>query len=539
MKIDCFPSPKSEFRAACFSINARERQSAPPLRILRESEISSSAESHSRAAATAILGVSFDAVTTNEALNRIEQMIASRRPHYLATANVDFVVQSRRDLELRKILSDADLVLCDGTPLVWASRWLGNPLPERVAGADVVPTLIQRSAEKGHRIFLLGATPEAAQMAVEKLTAKFPGLHVASYAPPFKPLLEMDHAEIRRRINAEKPDVLLVAFGCPKQEKWIARYYRELGVPVCIGVGATIDFLAGSIKRAPRWMQRSGTEWLFRLAQEPRRLFKRYAIDLGVFGFGLLRQLWQFRFRGSSHRTDDACSVTLQTNGWQHIALPKHFDREAVERSEPLLKQALAGSRNCLLEARDVEFFDSTGVACLMRLRRELHASHRQLILLSPSRAAREAISFMRLEEFFAIADDIDAAHRLSRALFKEQAHPVIATEPLIWQGEITVANAPEVWRATQTELLARRRDEFVIDLLRVRFLDTSGVEAMQRAREFAAQLGVRLSFLNPNPAVWNVLHHARMETLLVNPKPFDPAVSAEPPLAFPQSQSI
>jgi N-acetylglucosaminyldiphosphoundecaprenol N-acetyl-beta-D-mannosaminyltransferase len=538
MKIDCLSVPKPAGRAACCLTTANQRPAAPSSTAECDAKIPVR-KTFSRSKATTILGVSFDAVTTLEALDRIEQMIASRQPHYLATANVDFVVQSRRDLELRRILSDADMVLCDGTPLVWASRWLGNPLPERVAGADLVPALIERAAEKGYRIFLLGATPRAAQLAVEKLAEKFPALHVASFSPPFKPLLEMDHAEIRRRISAEKPDVLLVAFGCPKQEKWIAMHYRELGVPVCIGVGATVDFLAGYMKRAPRWMQRTGTEWLFRLAQEPRRLFKRYAVDLGVFGFGLLRKLWQFRFRDHRNKIDHACSVTLQTNGWQHIALPKRFDRAAVERSEPLLKQALAGSRHCLLEARDVEFFDSAGIACLMRLRRELSASQRQLILLSPSRAARDAIAFMRLEEFFVIADDIDAAHRLSCALLQEQSHPVIATEPLIWQGEITVGNAFEVWRATQSRLSARKRDEFAIDLSRVRFLDTSGVETMQRVCEFGMRSGIRISFQNPTPAVCNVLRHARLESLLVNPKISGPPISTEPALAFPQTQSV
>src|SRR5437867_4914083 len=117
----------------------------------------------------AILGVPFDNVTTSEAIELIEQMVASGRPHYLATANVDFLVQAQQDVELKRILCDAHLVLCDGTPVVWASRFLGNPLPERVAGADLVPLLIQLAAERGHRLFFLGATPESSAQAVENL----------------------------------------------------------------------------------------------------------------------------------------------------------------------------------------------------------------------------------------------------------------------------------------------------------------------------------------------------------------------------------
>src|SRR6266850_5853604 len=149
----------------------------------------------------AILGVPFDNVTTAEAIDLIEQMIASGRPHYLATANVDFLVQAQRDTELRRILCDAHLVLCDGTPLVWASHLLGNPLPERVAGADLVPLLIRVAAEKQYRLFFLGSTPDAVSRAVNRLQAKHPELIIAGYySPPFNKLLDMDHEEIRKRI---------------------------------------------------------------------------------------------------------------------------------------------------------------------------------------------------------------------------------------------------------------------------------------------------------------------------------------------------
>src|SRR6266850_2289519 len=140
-----------------------------------------------------MLGVAFGNVTFAETLARIDAMIASQQPHYICTANVDFLVQARRDRELRRILNEAHLVLCDGTPLVWASRWLGNPLPERVAGSDLVPQLIRVAADKNHRLFFLGASPEANAQAVARLKALYPTLQIAGcYSPPFKPLLEMD-----------------------------------------------------------------------------------------------------------------------------------------------------------------------------------------------------------------------------------------------------------------------------------------------------------------------------------------------------------
>src|SRR5579872_1673052 len=159
----------------------------------------------------AILGVPFDHVTTQDAVALVERMVASRRPHYFVTANVDFLVQARGDVELRRILFDAHLVLCDGTPLLWASRLLGNPLPERVAGSDLVPLLVRMAAEKHHRLFFLGGTPESTAQAVAKLKAQYPQLSVTGYSPPFNPLLEMDHNEIKRRIQEASPDLLFVS----------------------------------------------------------------------------------------------------------------------------------------------------------------------------------------------------------------------------------------------------------------------------------------------------------------------------------------
>jgi exopolysaccharide biosynthesis WecB/TagA/CpsF family protein len=239
-----------------------------------------------------MMDVPFDVVTMPQTLERIGGMIDRQSPHYLATANVDFLVQSRHDKELHGILNDADLVVCDGTPLVWLSRLLGRALPERVAGSDLVPQLLAKAEQNNWSVFFLGGQEQVLAQAITNVERKHPRLRIAGgYSPPFAPLDRMDNDSICARIRDAKPDVLLVSFGCPKQEKWIARNYQQAGVPVCIGVGATIDFLAGSMKRAPRWMQVIGAEWIFRLAQEPRRLLKRYATDLVVFGLGAAREL--------------------------------------------------------------------------------------------------------------------------------------------------------------------------------------------------------------------------------------------------------
>ncbi len=239
-----------------------------------------------------LMNVPFDVVTMPQTLDCIGDMIESKRPHYLATANVDFLVQSRHDAELHGILEKAHLVVCDGTPLVWLSKLLGRALPERVAGSDLVPQLLARAEAEGWRVFFLGGEPKVLSKAIANVEARHPGIQIAgAFSPPFAPLDRMDHETICQHVREAKPDLLLVSFGCPKQEKWIARHYEALGVPVCIGVGATIDFLAGAVKRAPRWMQVAGLEWVFRLAQEPRRLLKRYATDFVVFAIGAAREI--------------------------------------------------------------------------------------------------------------------------------------------------------------------------------------------------------------------------------------------------------
>jgi N-acetylglucosaminyldiphosphoundecaprenol N-acetyl-beta-D-mannosaminyltransferase len=244
----------------------------------------------------AILGVPFHQTTLPGAVDSIAAMVAEGGTHYVVTPNVDFLVKAQRDPELRRILVHADLVLCDGKPIVWASHLLSGILPSRVAGSDLTPLLLDRAAAKGWRLFLLGGSPAIAAEAARRIALTHPTLQaVAHYSPPYAPLDEMDNAEIFERIRAAKPDIMLVCFGCPKQEKWISRNLLFLDVPVMIAAGATVDFLAGSVARAPTWMRRSGTEWVFRLIQEPRRLARRYADDLVHFFPAILLQKWRQR----------------------------------------------------------------------------------------------------------------------------------------------------------------------------------------------------------------------------------------------------
>ncbi len=224
-----------------------------------------------------VLGVPFHNTSLDGAMSWIEERIASGGPHQIATANVDFVTHALHDPELHRILCECSLVLPDGMPVVWASKLLGRPLKERVTGADLVPLIAEASARHGYRIYLLGAAEPVMRRAVIQLRKTYPGVHIAGYSsPPWRPVDKMDHEEMLRGIEAAAPDILLVAFGNPKQERWLYMHRNRLRVPVMMGVGASLDMIAGAVRRAPRWMQKSGLEWLFRAGQEPRRLFPRY-----------------------------------------------------------------------------------------------------------------------------------------------------------------------------------------------------------------------------------------------------------------------
>jgi N-acetylglucosaminyldiphosphoundecaprenol N-acetyl-beta-D-mannosaminyltransferase len=225
-----------------------------------------------------VWGVPFSPITLAETVAAIGGLIAAGRPSLVITANTHYIMLSEKNADLRTINATAALILADGAPPVWSSRWMGSPLPERVAGSDLIFELTAEAAKKGHRLFLLGGAEGVAEEAARRLVAQDPGLQIVGTAcPPFRELTPEEEAALIDHIRAARPDILFVAFGQPKGERWIVRHLQQLGVPVCIQVGASLDFAAGRIRRAPRWMQETGLEWAFRLGLEPKRLFSRYA----------------------------------------------------------------------------------------------------------------------------------------------------------------------------------------------------------------------------------------------------------------------
>jgi N-acetylglucosaminyldiphosphoundecaprenol N-acetyl-beta-D-mannosaminyltransferase len=211
-------------------------------------------------------------------VDRVESHIVARTPSYFITANVHYAMLTAKDPTLAEINARAAFITADGAPLVWASRRRPTPLPQRVAGSDLIFELCERASIRGHRLYFLGGAEGVASEAARRLEARYPGLQVVGVeAPPFRRLSPEEHNALLSRIREAQPDILLVAFGQPKGERWIAENLELLGVPVCAQVGASLDFAAGRVRRAPYWMQRSGLEWSYRLWLEPRRLFGRYA----------------------------------------------------------------------------------------------------------------------------------------------------------------------------------------------------------------------------------------------------------------------
>jgi N-acetylglucosaminyldiphosphoundecaprenol N-acetyl-beta-D-mannosaminyltransferase len=228
-----------------------------------------------------------------ETMDVMDGMIARREPGYVVCAAVHVVTVAMNDPETRDALLGSTLTVPDGMPLVWAANLLGENLGDRVYGPELMERYNERCRDRGHRVWLYGGRDQGslAQLALNMHKAN-PGMRiVGGYSPPFRPLTETEEDELARRINADKPDVLWVGIGQPKQEKWIVRMRDRLEVPVMCSVGAAFDFLAGRISQAPPWMQQRGLEWTYRIAQEPRRLLPRYLDHNPRFLAGFVRQL--------------------------------------------------------------------------------------------------------------------------------------------------------------------------------------------------------------------------------------------------------
>ena len=238
--------------------------------------------------------LSVDAVTRSEALEAIEALVNAGHGGAVFTPNVDHIVLAEDDQRMRAAYARANLSLADGVPVVWASRLMGEALPEKISGSDLVTPLLDLASDRGWTVYFLGGAPGVAALARDKLRDSLPRLRVVGVDSPRIDVDDSREARepILERIRSAHPDLVLVALGAPKQEIWIDLVRDHLKPAVLFGVGASLDFVAGTLPRAPKWMSEAGLEWLFRLAREPRRLWRRYLLRDPKFALIVARGLW-------------------------------------------------------------------------------------------------------------------------------------------------------------------------------------------------------------------------------------------------------
>lgn len=444
-----------------------------------------------------ILCAPIDNLNMQETLAQIEAFILEGRKtgktHQVATVNADFVVKATSDPELRQLLQEADLATADGMPLVWGARLLGTHLEERVAGADMVPALAELSAQKGYSMFFLGAAPGVAARAGEILKDRYPGLQLAGViSPPVASIFEMERAIIDE-IKQAKPDILLVAFGNPKQEKWIGMYGRELGIPVMIGVGGSFDFIAGQTKRAPLWMQKIGMEWFFRLMQEPKRLWKRYVVDLGTFGWFFIQQWWYTRKRNLPAPQLPEADVLILNQ----VAILKIVGRVDQSNSGTITKigfEALATTPNLIINLAEATFLDSMGIGALVGLAKKAHDAGGQLKLAMVPAPIMKVLTVLHLDHFFEFIQNLEDGLHLVRPGMGKVPVRVGAWQIYTLPRRFDAETAPEI--STSCNQLLQKAPYLILDFKDTAFLGSAGLAVLLSLNRVAQEKGggVRLA---------------------------------------------
>lgn len=373
-----------------------------------------------------ILGVPIDTFSMDEAVAYIFQLVEDHaqdgRPRLVCTANTDFIVNTlswsmrrSRHSELLDILRGADLVTPDGMPVVWAGRCLGAPFKGRVTGADLVPRLAREAAARGKSLYLLGGSPGSAKKASELLRAHNSGLVIAGWSSPYVHVqggelvrsFEADR-EIVGAINAARPDILLIGFGNPKQEIWFHLNRHRLRVPVSIGVGGTFEFITGSTRRAPAWMQELGLEWFHRLCQDPSRLAKRYLADLVKFGILIwpsiaIHKRLRFAVGDKAEDKENTAArfehLMLGDRKVLLVRLPRTVDARAVQSMEDLFGDA--PQCDIILDCRDVRYLDAIGLAFVAMVAITAKNEGREVALAGMGPSMERQLLYNRIIDLF------------------------------------------------------------------------------------------------------------------------------------------
>jgi N-acetylglucosaminyldiphosphoundecaprenol N-acetyl-beta-D-mannosaminyltransferase len=457
----------------------------------------------------ALLGIAFENVTTAQAVERIAELVARRRPHRVITANADLVLRAMRDPAQRQSLLDADLVLGDSPLLRWASALLGNALRARVCSRDLVARLVRLAVVRHWKIGIVDARPEAGARIARRLRTQHAGLDAVGFEVPpgggSPELLRFTHA-----IRAARSDILFVCVEPGAQGKWLAPLCRDLEVPVCLELGVPAARAFPGTGPAGSRLRAAGDF----LQQAPGILRARARTAL-AFTRPLLRQ-WRRMARTLRAPTGGRAALSA-TENWVDIDAGGNLTRRACDAQCMLWRVEALPPAHCAIDASRVQRIDATGLALLARWRAALMRHGRQLVLVAPSQPVRTALIQAKLTRFFTVA----GTTRQARELVGPPVFGVRTgqTRSLAWCGEIIAANADDVWQMTSqyTQTFAASGATLVIiDLTRLRFVDSAGAALMLRVKQSARDLGTEIVFVHSPAPVLNVLRAAGIDRLLL-----------------------
>ena len=441
-----------------------------------------------------IAGLPIDNLTMDETLDRIEQFIkigrTTGKTHQIATVNADFVVKAANDSELGYLIQSCDLATPDGMPLVWGSRILGVNVEERVAGSDMVPLLAERAAKKGYSLYLFGAAEGVAEKAKEILTAKYPNLKiVGAVSPPYSGVIDVpeDYIEDIKRAD---PDVLLVALGNPKQEKFIGMYGRDLKVPVAIGIGGTLDFIAGKTKRAPLWMQRLGIEWFHRMTNDPKRLIKRYVHDFYGFTTFFFGQWWRLK-SGKNNEALLPKTDAVIFNNQAVLRLSGRIDLNYTDFLREQLEKLLKETNQIDIDLSEVTFIDSVSIGQILAFVKLCREDGGNVRLINMPDRIFTTFKYLKMDRFLDI-------YRLGTST--EEPKPL---ETIKRDSEIIIRMPKRLDAITKPETLeicldqAKESHHLILDFSHTKLIASAGLALLVHLNEYLKTVNGSLKLAN------------------------------------------
>lgn len=463
-----------------------------------------------------LLGLPFHDLTLQQTLDFCQEAMRGQAGHYIVTANVDFTTQAYEDPDLKKIVFFADRVVCDGMPLVWLSHLVGKPLPERVAGSDMVPLLLDICGREGHAVYFFGSDINTLREASELCTQRYPGLRVAGVdSPPIGAVVEWDNDALCEKMRASGAKLLLVCLGCPKQERWIFAHHNETGIPLSIGVGASLDFITGKQKRAPKWMQKTGLEWLWRMSTDPSRLVARYRKNFTFLFQAAWQQIRAQRAAPPSPRPNPA---SPQCPGFREVLRLEWSGALTFDRPGGSPVPA-ATQHPVFLDASQVTRMDSVALGRLAAVARVCRATGQPLFIIAPSAAFVAATSAAQMQSLFEVVPHEMAAFALlaerpasDHACRKVDAEAVWVSfnrslDALFYQEMVDTFDATLAENPTLKTL--------VVDLSEVTFIDSRAVGGLIRTWKMLKANGGQMFLYGASPSVKSIISLLKLDQLL------------------------